>query len=87
MPNPTTVRSNLATLLSGGVSRHGSSCDCRYCAGPVPVVPAYVDTRPRVDYTLPNGERIKFIVDHDQPAPDTITYQLAGGRVVTAVRS
>lgn len=50
-----------------------------------PVAP--VDTRPRVAYILPDGTEVRIIHDHGQYAQATITYGLAGGRVVTAIRA
>lgn len=47
----------------------------------------YVDTRPRVAYVLPDGTEAQIIHDHDQVTKATITYGLAGGHVVTAVRA
>lgn len=48
---------------------------------------AHVDTRPRVAYVLPDGTEVRIIHDHGQYAQATITYALAGGRVVTAIRA
>jgi hypothetical protein len=48
---------------------------------------AHVDTRPRVAYVLPDGTEVRIIHDHGQYAQATITYGLAGGRVVTAIRA
>lgn len=33
------LATSIATLLGGGISRHGASCGCRYCAAPPAVVP------------------------------------------------
>jgi hypothetical protein len=54
---------------------------------PAPVAPApYVDTRPRIEYVLPDGTVIPVIHDHGQYAQAALTYALKGGRIVTAVR-
>lgn len=51
-----------------------------------PATSAAVDTRPRVDYVLPSGERVKIIFDHGDTYPATVTYQLVGGEIVNATR-
>jgi len=71
-------------VLAGGVN---ARAERDAAAEPAAPVAAYVDTRTLVAYTLPDGTIIQFAVDHGQLAPETITYQLAGGRIVTAVRS
>lgn len=53
---------------------------------PAPVAPApYVDTRPRVEYVLPNGEIVPVIHDHGQYAQAVLRYAM-NGRLVTAIR-
>lgn len=46
---------------------------------------AVIDTRPRVNYRLPDGEIVPIIFDHDEEHPETIGFQ-KHGRVVTATR-
>lgn len=77
-----------AELLAGGVSRHGARCTCRSCRPPAEPAPppAYVDTRPRHDFRLPDGAAVAIIFDHDQAVPATLEFQLAGGKIVTATR-
>lgn len=55
---------------------------------PAPCTPVqYVDTRPRVDYVLPDGTTVPIIHDHDQVAQPSITFQLKGGKIVDATRA
>lgn len=44
------------------------------------------DSRPRVDYRLPDGRIVPIIFDHDDDHPPTITYSLTDGSVVLAER-
>ncbi len=68
-------------LFGGGIRQQ------EYAPTSSPPTGPYVDTRPRVNYTLPSGEVVKIIVDHGDVPARTITFQLAGGKIVTAVRS
>lgn len=52
---------------------------------PAPVV--HVDTRPRVDYVLPDRTVVPIIHDHGQYAHATCSYALAGGEIVRAIRA
>jgi len=44
----------------------------------------YIDSRPRIDYRLPDGRVVAIIHDHDEVTKPKITFGLADGRVVLA---
>lgn len=75
---------NARDILAGGCN---AGAERETAAEPAALPAPYADTRARVAYTLPDGTTIQWAVDYGQTAPETITYQLAGGRIVTAVRS
>jgi hypothetical protein len=51
------------------------------------VVTAPVDTRPRVDYVLPDGAVVQVIHDHGEYHRPVIRFTLADGRIVLARRA
>ncbi len=50
-----------------------------------------VDSRPRAEYRLPNGESIRVILDHGEVPPETLSFECRAdavgtrGVIVTAV--
>lgn len=54
---------------------------------PVAPQPTAVDTRPRVDYILPDGTRVALIHDHGESPQTTRSFALKGGKIVQAVRA
>lgn len=45
------------------------------------------DSRPRVDYVLPDGTPVKIIMDHGEVPAQTIAFQLKSGQVVLASKA
>lgn len=77
-----------AAAWFSATSFHGSSAHrapSAPTAAPVPAV--HVDTRPRVDYVLPDRTVVALIHDHGEYAHATRSVQLAGGRIVNAIRA
>jgi len=48
---------------------------------------AVEDSRPRVAYRLPTGDVVAIIFDHGELAPGEVSFQLADGSLVAAVRA
>jgi hypothetical protein len=82
MTLPNTRRGIPAAAWFAGQSFHSSST-----TPPAPTPTAYVDTRPRVDYVLPDGTVVAIIHDHGQYAQATCSFTLKGGKIVQAIRA